>query len=114
MLLKSENKITGIVDYAHTDDALSKILNAINDIKNNSSEIITVFGCGGNRDRSKRSIMTKVACNKSKLVVITSDNPRSESLEDIFEDMQEKLEINQKKKLLVISDRKQAISALSS
>lgn len=108
-IIRSENKITGIVDYAHTDDALSKILNTINDIKKNRSEIITVFGCGGNRDRSKRSIMTKVACNKSKLVVITSDNPRSESLEDIFEDMQEKLDINQKKKLLVISDRKQAI-----
>ena len=108
-IIRSENKITGIVDYAHTDDALSKILNTINDIKKNRSEIITVFGCGGNRDRSKRSIMTKVACNKSKLVVITSDNPRLESLEDIFEDMQEKLDINQKKKLLVISDRKQAI-----
>tara|TARA_B100000963_G_scaffold96486_1_gene83259 strand:+ start:14895 stop:16355 length:1461 start_codon:yes stop_codon:yes gene_type:complete len=108
-IIRSENKITGIVDYAHTDDALSKILNTINNIKKNNSEIITVFGCGGNRDKSKRSIMTKVACNNSKLVVITSDNPRSESIEDIFEDMQEQLDINQKKKLLVISDRKQAI-----
>lgn len=108
-LIRNDNEIIGIVDYAHTDDALSKILNTINTIKKNRSEIITVFGCGGNRDRSKRSIMTKVACNNSSKVIITSDNPRLENLEDIFVDMQRELDVSQKNKILVISDRKQAI-----
>jgi UDP-N-acetylmuramoyl-L-alanyl-D-glutamate--2,6-diaminopimelate ligase len=108
-LIRNDNEIIGIVDYAHTDDALSKILNTINNIKKNRSEIITVFGCGGNRDKSKRSIMTKVACNNSSKVIITSDNPRLENLEDIFIDMQRELDVSQKNKILVISDRKQAI-----
>ena len=89
------------------------VLHTINNIKKNSSEIITVFGCGGNRDKSKRSIMTNVACNNSSKVIITTDNPRSEKPEDIFYDMQSGLNLNQKNKILVISDRKQAIRTAS-
>ena len=112
--VKNDNQIIGIVDYAHTDDALLNVLHTINNIKKNSSEIITVFGCGGNRDKSKRSIMTNVACNNSSKVIITTDNPRSEKPEDIFYDMQSGLNLNQKNKILVISDRKQAIRLLLS
>ena len=111
--VKNDNQIIGIVDYAHTDDALFNVLHTINNIKKNSSEIITVFGCGGNRDKSKRSIMTNVACNNSSKVIITTDNPRSEKPEDIFYDMQSGLNLNQKNKILVISDRKQAIRTAS-
>ena len=111
--VKNDNQIIGIVDYAHTDDALLNVLHTINNIKKNSSEIITVFGCGGNRDKSKRSIMTNVACNNSSKVIITTDNPRLEKPEDIFYDMQIGLNLNQKNKILVISDRKQAIRTAS-
>jgi len=107
--VRNEDAITGIVDYAHTEDALKNVLSTINTIRSNTEELITIFGCGGDRDKAKRPLMAKVACNLSNQVIITSDNPRSEKPEEIIEDMLADLDPIQKKKVLVITDRKQAI-----
>ncbi len=82
------NKIA-IVDYAHTSDALEKLLNAVNEVKNRNQNIITVIGCGGDRDKKKRPLMAKVAVQLSDYVVFTSDNPRTEDPEAILDDMYE-------------------------
>lgn len=107
--VRNEDAITGIVDYAHTEDALKNVLSTINNIRSNTEELITIVGCGGDRDKAKRPLMAKVACNLSNQVIITSDNPRSEKPEEIIEDMLADLDPIQKKKVLVITDRKQAI-----
>lgn len=107
--IRSENQITGIVDYAHTDDALKNVLSTINNIRSNAEQLITVIGCGGDRDKSKRPLMAKVACDLSTQVILTSDNPRSESPDAIIDDMLAGLDPVQNKKVLVIADRKQAI-----
>ncbi|MAJ89823.1 MAG: UDP-N-acetylmuramoyl-L-alanyl-D-glutamate--2,6-diaminopimelate ligase [Flavobacteriales bacterium] len=107
--VRNNNAITGIVDYAHTDDALKNILSTINDIRNSSNSLITIIGCGGDRDKSKRLLMAQVACNLSTKVIITSDNPRSENPKDIIQDMTSGLDPIQKKKVLVITDRREAI-----
>ena len=109
--LQSEEKITAIVDYAHTDDALKNILANVNNIRTNTDaqQLITVVGCGGDRDKTKRPLMAAVACNLSNQVILTSDNPRSENPDAIIEDMMQELDPMQKKKVLVIIDRKQAI-----
>ena len=106
---QSEEKITGIVDYAHTDDALKNVLVTINNIRTNTEQLITVLGCGGDRDKTKRPLMSAVACNLSNQVILTSDNPRSENPDAIIEDMLQGLDPIQNKKVLVIIDRKQAI-----
>ena len=108
-VIRNDNSIIGIVDYAHTDDALRNILTAINAIRDNSEGLITIVGCGGDRDKKKRSLMAQVACNLSTQVIITSDNPRSEDPEFIIKDMMNGLDLFQKKKVLVITDRRQAI-----
>ena len=110
-LVKNQNSITGIVDYAHTEDALKNVLVTINKLKSSSQQLITIIGCGGNRDKTKRPMMAKVACNLSSLVVITSDNPRFEKSENIIEDMVSTLDNNQMKKVISISNRRQAIMA---
>ena len=107
--IRNEDAITGIVDYAHTDDALKNVLNTINTIRTNTESLITIVGCGGDRDKSKRPLMAQVACNLSTQVIITSDNPRSENPDDIIQDMIAGLSPVQKKKVLVITDRRQAI-----
>jgi UDP-N-acetylmuramoyl-L-alanyl-D-glutamate--2,6-diaminopimelate ligase len=107
--LQSEEKITAIVDYAHTDDALKNVIATINSIRANTEELITVLGCGGDRDKTKRPLMTAVACNLSNQVILTADNPRSENPDTIIKDMMEGLNLIQKKKVLVITDRRQAI-----
>ena len=109
--LQSEEKITAIVDYAHTDDALKNILANVNNIRTNTGteQLITVVGCGGDRDKTKRPLMAAVACNLSNQVILTSDNPRSENPESIIQDMMLELDPIQQKKVLVIIDRKQAI-----
>ena len=107
--IRNEDAITGIVDYAHTDDALKNVLSTINTIRTNTESLITIVGCGGDRDKSKRSLMAQVACNLSTQVIITSDNPRSENPDDIIKDMIAGLSPVQKKKVLVITDRRQAI-----
>jgi UDP-N-acetylmuramoyl-L-alanyl-D-glutamate--2,6-diaminopimelate ligase len=101
-------KIVGIVDYAHTPDALEKVLIEAQKLKK-SSKIITIIGCGGNRDKEKRPLMAKIACQNSDKVILTSDNPRFESPIDILNDMKEGLEKDLKVKSLTIVDRLEAI-----
>ena len=107
--VKNKDLITGIVDYAHTDDALKNVLQTINNIRTSNEALITVVGCGGNRDKTKRPIITQVACDLSTHVIITSDNPREECPDLIIQDMVAGLDPTQKKRVLVIIDRKQAI-----
>ena len=107
--VRNEDAVTGIVDYAHTDDALKNVIEAINKIRKDNEQLITIIGCGGDRDKSKRSLMAKVACDLSSQVIITSDNPRSEHPDYIIQDMISELDFIQKKKILIITDRRQAI-----
>ena len=107
--VRNKEAVTGIVDYAHTDDALKNVIEVINEIKKDNEDLITIIGCGGDRDKSKRSLMAKIACDLSSQVIITADNPRSEHPDDIIKDMISKLNFIQKKKVLIITDRKQAI-----
>ena len=100
-LVRSEDSVTGIIDYAHTDDALKNLLKTINKIRNINEELIVVFGCGGERDKSKRLLMTEVACDLSNQVILTSDNPRGESLDSIISDMTDGLDPLQKEKILL-------------
>ena len=107
--IQNSENITGIVDYMHTPDAYENVLSTINSIRTNTEKLIVVFGCGGDRDAEKRPKMTAIACNMSDQVIITADNPRTEKIEDIISDMTVKLDPVQKKKVLVITDRSQAI-----
>lgn len=107
--LRSQNGITAIVDYAHTPDALLNVLNAINEIRNDDQELITVVGAGGNRDKTKRPEMAKIATMESDKVILTSDNPRSEDPNEILENMKVGVSIENKKKVLSIVDRKEGI-----
>lgn len=107
--LISDNKITAIVDYAHTPDALKNVLETINSIRTKNEELITVFGCGGNRDKTKRPKMGHIASALSSKVIVTSDNPRDEAPESIMEDIEKGIEPQNFKKVLSIADRKQAI-----
>ena len=98
-----------IVDYAHTPDALKKILETLSDVKDAKSEIIVVVGCGGDRDRAKRPVMAQIAYRMSGKCILTSDNPRSEDPTDILGDMLEGLQPDERKNCLSITDRKEAI-----
>ncbi len=105
----SDTQITGIVDYAHTPDALENVLNTIQQIRNPTQKIITVIGCGGNRDAAKRPIMADIACRLSDKVILTSDNPRFEEPQAILEDMQKGVKPLDYKKTLSVLDRREAI-----
>ena len=105
----SDEKITAIVDYAHTPDALKNVLETINSIRTKNEELITVVGCGGDRDRTKRPKMGHIASALSTKVVFTSDNPRSENPDTILEDIENGVAPQNFKKTVTISDRKQAI-----
>ena len=110
----SDNKIVGIVDYAHTPDALQNVLETINELRQDNGQdrlpqIITVVGCGGNRDATKRPIMADIACRFSTRVVLTSDNPRSEDPLAILEQMQAGVSPVDVKKTQTIQDRREAI-----
>lgn len=109
--LISDEKITAIVDYAHTPDALKNVLETINSIRTKNEELITIVGCGGDRDKTKRPKMGHIATALSTKVIFTSDNPRSEKPEDILEDIEKGVEPQNFKKALTIVDRKQAIKA---
>ncbi len=98
-----------IVDYAHTPDALTNVINTINDVRCGEGKLITVVGCGGNRDKGKRPIMAQEAVRGSEQVIITSDNPRNEEPQDIINDMLAGLDPVAKKKVIAIEDRYQAI-----
>lgn len=105
----SAQKITAVVDYAHTPDALENVLNTINDIRTKNEKLITIVGCGGDRDRTKRPIMAKIATELSDKVVITSDNPRTEDPQAIIDEMEAGISPENFKKYVSILDRKQAI-----
>jgi UDP-N-acetylmuramoyl-L-alanyl-D-glutamate--2,6-diaminopimelate ligase len=105
----SDGNITAIVDYAHTPDALENVLKTINDIRTKNEQLITVVGCGGNRDKTKRPIMAKIASDLSTKAILTSDNPRNEDPEVILDEMEQGVEPHNYKKMLRITDRKQAI-----
>jgi len=107
--LRSPKGYTAVVDYAHTPDALSNVLHAIHEVLGNRGRIITVVGCGGNRDRTKRPIMAREAAERSDKVLLTSDNPRFEEPEEILRDMTEGLTDEQRQDTLIITDRREAI-----
>lgn len=102
------NHITGVVDYAHTPDALENVLRTINSMKK-EGRVISVFGCGGNRDKTKRPIMAKIGYDMSDIVILTSDNPRNEKPEDILEDMKKGLPASIADKVYIIANRHEAI-----
>lgn len=105
----SKSKITAIVDYAHTPDALENVLKTIEDIRTKNEQLITVVGCGGDRDKTKRPIMAHIASSMSDKAIFTSDNPRTENPETIIEEMEKGVEPHNFKKTVSILDRKQAI-----
>lgn len=105
----SNQNITAIVDYAHTPDALENVLKTINDIRTKNEQLITIVGCGGDRDKTKRPIMANIASTFSDKAIITSDNPRTENPEVIIAEMEKGVEPQNFKKTISITDRKQAI-----
>ena len=105
----NNDNITGIIDYAHTPDAYKNILSTINNIRQNTERLIMVFGCGGNRDKDKRSKMTSIAADMTDQIILTTDNPREENIDDIIQDMMKDLDPIQAKKVLIIKDREEAI-----
>ena len=107
--IRSSNDVTAIVDYAHTPDALINVLEAIHQVLNNKGEIITVVGCGGNRDKTKRPIMARESVERSDRVILTSDNPRFEEPQDILNDMLTGLTHQQQQQTINILDRREAI-----
>lgn len=107
--LKSEGGIFFVVDYAHTPDALENILDSINEIRTKNERLITVFGCGGDRDQTKRPEMGKIAARKSTLAIITSDNPRTENPNEIIKEIEAGVEPQNFSKYTTIPDRKEAI-----
>ena len=108
-VLKSQGGIIFVVDYAHTPDALENILDSINEIRTKNERLITIFGCGGDRDREKRPEMGKVATRKSTLAIITSDNPRTEDSAQIIKEIEAGVESQNFSKYITIPDRKEAI-----
>lgn len=106
---RSKEGITAIVDYAHTPDALKNVLETINDLRTGNENVITVVGCGGDRDKSKRPVMGNIASTLSNTVILTSDNPRTESPSKIIQEMEAGVEAQNIKKILSIENRRQAI-----
>ena len=107
--IEGPNGITGIVDYAHTPDALEKVLSSLIKFRKPPQRIITIVGCGGDRDKGKRPQMASIASRLSDYVILTSDNPRSESAEKILKDMESGLKKSDKKYCISIADRSQGI-----
>jgi UDP-N-acetylmuramoyl-L-alanyl-D-glutamate--2,6-diaminopimelate ligase len=107
--VSGNEKIIGIIDYAHTPDALLNVLATIKKLRQGHEKIITVIGCGGNRDKAKRPLMAEVACEHSDKVIFTSDNPRNEKPEDILKDMEAGINVVARRKYITIADRREAI-----
>ena len=105
----NDQDILAIIDYAHTPDALENVLQTIDKVRTGNEQVITVFGCGGDRDKGKRPVMAKIACRLSDKVVMTSDNPRFEDPEEILDDMMKGLDPVESRKVLRIVDRGEAI-----
>lgn len=110
-IISRNEHVVGIVDYAHTPDALLNVLATIRQLRQGMEKIITVVGCGGNRDKAKRPIMAEVACEHSDKVIFTSDNPRNEDPLQILREMEEGVSLVARKKFITIPDRKEAIKA---
>jgi UDP-N-acetylmuramoyl-L-alanyl-D-glutamate--2,6-diaminopimelate ligase len=108
-LVYGSNNITGIVDYAHTPDALQNVLSSVLELRKEGQEILTVVGAGGNRDKGKRPVMAKIACDMSDKVILTSDNPRDEDPDEIIKDMSKGIPEKESYKVLEITNRKDAI-----
>ncbi len=105
----SDTNITAIVDYAHTPDALENVLKTINEVRTKNEQLITIVGCGGNRDKAKRPIMAEIASELSNKAILTSDNPRDEDPDDIIAEMEKGVPPQNHKKVFAVTDRKQAI-----
>ena len=105
----SKTKITAIVDYAHTPDALENVLKTIAEIRTYNEQLITIVGCGGNRDKEKRPVMGRIATEMSDTVIFTSDNPRNEDPYEILKDIEKGVEAQNTNRYLTIEDRQQAI-----
>jgi UDP-N-acetylmuramoyl-L-alanyl-D-glutamate--2,6-diaminopimelate ligase len=110
-LIKPESGVFAIVDYAHTPNALENVLSTINELRTGDETVITVVGCGGNRDKEKRPLMADIACRFSDRVIFTSDNPRNEDPDVIIGEMQRGVKIIDRKKTLAITNRREAIKA---
>ncbi|MBO9620109.1 MAG: UDP-N-acetylmuramoyl-L-alanyl-D-glutamate--2,6-diaminopimelate ligase [Niabella sp.] len=108
-IISAKEKVIGIIDYAHTPDALLNVLATIKKLRKGFEQVITVVGCGGNRDKTKRPIMAEVACEYSDRIILTSDNPRNEDPQDIIKDMEAGVNAGCRRKCLSIVDRKEAI-----
>ena len=105
----SSANITAIVDYAHTPDALDNVLKTINEVRTRNEQLITIVGCGGNRDKTKRPIMAEIASELSDKTILTSDNPRNEDPDVIINEMEKGIPTQNQKKVFAVTDRKQAI-----
>ena len=108
-IISENEKLVGIVDYAHTPDALLNVLVTIKNLRQGEKKIITVVGCGGNRDTTKRPLMAEVACQYSDKVILTSDNPRYEDPQEILKQMEVGVNVVTRKKCITIADRREAI-----
>ncbi len=108
-MVSLKEKVIGIIDYAHTPDALLNVLTTIKRLRQGHEVIVTVVGCGGDRDKTKRPIMAEVACEYSNKIIFTSDNPRSEDPMQIIKDMESGVNVSCKRKCISIVDRKEAI-----
>ena len=108
-MLSAKDRVIAIVDYAHTPDALLNVLATIRKLKKGYEQVITVVGCGGDRDKTKRPVMAEVSCDHSDRVIFTSDNPRSEDPAQIIKDMEAGLQTAMRRKYISIVDRKEAI-----
>jgi len=113
-LFSKQENILGIVDYAHTPDALLNVLATINKLRKGNETLFTVVGCGGDRDKAKRPTMGLVACEHSDRVIFTADNPRTENAQEIIQEMEQGVPVNQRKKYVCIADRKEAIKTACS
>lgn len=107
--VSAKEKVIAIVDYAHTPDALLNVLATIKKLRKGNEQVITVVGCGGDRDKTKRPVMAEVACNYSDKVILTSDNPRTEDPQAIITDMEAGVSAAARRKCISITDRKEAI-----
>jgi UDP-N-acetylmuramoyl-L-alanyl-D-glutamate--2,6-diaminopimelate ligase len=105
----NDQRIIGIVDYAHTPDAVQNVLSTIANIRKGTEQVITVIGCGGDRDKTKRPVMAQVACDWSDKVIFTADNPRTEDPLEILREMEAGVSPSNKRKTLTIADRREAI-----
>jgi UDP-N-acetylmuramoyl-L-alanyl-D-glutamate--2,6-diaminopimelate ligase len=108
-LISPVEKITGIIDYAHTPDALLNVLKTIKQLRHGDEQVITVIGCGGDRDKTKRPVMGETACEHSDRAIFTSDNPRNEDPQEIIREMEAGLKSASRRKFISITDRKEAI-----